>query len=282
MLPPNWVEHKDPSTGKTYYYNSVTKETTWTRPGLSSSTGAPPPPAPPGGPGTPKAPLPSSLSGAKPFAPLGSPAAPRAPGAPTPPVPGSRAISSSSPSAPLAPPAPGTRPTVSIASPSPAAPSAPKAPLAPAAPGAPLAPKPATPLAPGAPRAPLAPGAPMAPAAPKDDWTEHKDPVSGKTYYYNKNTKETTWEKPKPAVPGAPGAPGAWSQRVFQAAVGLAAQGLYKATGALRGLPQRHAVQLASLDWGLPHSPLHPRSKAVADCRLGDWHMCRCSMDSDL
>ena len=25
MLPPNWAEHKDPTTGKAYYYNSVTK-----------------------------------------------------------------------------------------------------------------------------------------------------------------------------------------------------------------------------------------------------------------
>ncbi|CAE7345607.1 NEDD4 [Symbiodinium natans] len=206
MLPPNWAEHKDPSTGKTYYYNSVTKETTWTRP--SSSIGAPPPPAPPGGPGTPKAPLAPSLSGPKPLTPLGAPAAPKVPSGPAPPAPGARpGISSASP---LAPPPPGglSRPTVSIASPSPAAPLAPKAPLAPAAPGAPLAPKPAVPPVPGAPKAPAAPGAPFAPALPTE-WTEHKDPVTGKTYYYNKITKETTWEKPapKPGVPSAPGAP---------------------------------------------------------------------------
>ena len=88
----------------------------------------------------------------------------------------------------------GGRPTaVSIASPTPAAP---KAPLAPAAPGAPLAQKPAigAPLAPGAPRAPMAPAAP---GGLPPDWTEHKDPTTGKTYYYNKLTKETTWTKPQ-------------------------------------------------------------------------------------
>lgn len=91
-LPPDWTEHKDPTTGKTYYYNKLTKETTWTKPAPKLAATAP--------------------------------------------------------------------------------------------------------LAPGAPKAPAAPGAPPAPGGLPPDWTEHKDPVTGKTYYYNKLTKETTWEKP--------------------------------------------------------------------------------------
>eukprot|EP00439_Symbiodinium_sp_Y106_P024089 s1689_g2.t4 len=30
----------------------------------------------------------------------------------------------------------------------------------------------------------------------KDDWSEHKDPASGKTYYCNRLTKQTCWERP--------------------------------------------------------------------------------------
>ena len=47
-LPTNWEEHKDPSSGKTFYYNKVTKETSWDKPksGLtsrsSSARGLPP------------------------------------------------------------------------------------------------------------------------------------------------------------------------------------------------------------------------------------------------
>jgi len=32
-LPPNWAETKDPNTGDTYYYNSMTNQTSWDRPG---------------------------------------------------------------------------------------------------------------------------------------------------------------------------------------------------------------------------------------------------------
>ena len=31
-LPPNWNEQKDPASGKTYYYNTVTNATSWTKP----------------------------------------------------------------------------------------------------------------------------------------------------------------------------------------------------------------------------------------------------------
>ena len=31
-MPSGWTEHVDPSSGRTYYYNSSTKESTWTKP----------------------------------------------------------------------------------------------------------------------------------------------------------------------------------------------------------------------------------------------------------
>ncbi|CAE7327124.1 PRP40B [Symbiodinium natans] len=34
----------------------------------------------------------------------------------------------------------------------------------------------------------------------KDDWTEHKDPATGKTFYCNKLTKQTFWERPAELV----------------------------------------------------------------------------------
>lgn len=44
-LPPGWTEHTAPS-GHKYYYNSETKESTYTRPGSSNPTSAQQPPAP--------------------------------------------------------------------------------------------------------------------------------------------------------------------------------------------------------------------------------------------
>ena len=52
---------------------------------------------------------------------------------------------------------------------------------------------------------------PPAPPAPAPDqlppgWMEVQDPSSGRMYYYNQNTQETTWDKPAPPAP-APVAP---------------------------------------------------------------------------
>jgi len=47
-------------------------------------------------------------------------------------------------------------------------------------------------------------------------WTEHVDPRSGKTYYYNKSTKETSWKKPSaaPAPPPSDELPPGWAECV--------------------------------------------------------------------
>lgn len=58
------------------------------------------------------------------------------------------------------------------------------------------------PSAPAAPKAPSVPRAPIAPGGLPPEWTEHKDPATGKVYYYNKITKETSWQRP----PGKSGA----------------------------------------------------------------------------
>jgi len=60
-----------------------------------------------------------------------------------------------------------------------------------------------------APAAAPAPAAEADPDALPPGWTEHVDPRSGKTYYYNKSTKETSWKKPtaSSAAPAAPAAP---------------------------------------------------------------------------
>jgi hypothetical protein len=39
-LPPNWIEAIDPSSGKNYYYNEISGETTWDRPFISDVTDA--------------------------------------------------------------------------------------------------------------------------------------------------------------------------------------------------------------------------------------------------
>ena len=203
-LPSDWQEYNDPSTGRAYYYNKLTKETTWDKP---------------------------------------APAAPKAPSVPAAPVaPDADWTEHKDPATGKAYyynkltkettwEKPATRPGSSIP-PAPAAPKAPSVPGAPVAPGG-LPPdwtehkdpatgkayyynkltkettwdKPATrpgssmPSAPAAPNAPSVPGAPIAPGGLPSDWTEHKDPATGKAYYYNKLTKETTWDKPAPAAP---------------------------------------------------------------------------------
>jgi len=103
-LPPDWAEVKDPRSGKTYYYNKKTKETSWTAPAVE------PEPEP-------------------------AEAEPEPEPEPRPQ------------------PEPEPRPQ------------------------------------------PEEPPSPAVDALPPG-WVEAKDPKSGKTYYYNKTTKETSWKKP--------------------------------------------------------------------------------------
>uniref|UniRef100_W5KUY9 Pre-mRNA-processing factor 40 homolog A n=1 Tax=Astyanax mexicanus TaxID=7994 RepID=W5KUY9_ASTMX len=51
------------------------------------------------------------------------------------------------------------------------------------------------PMMPGMMMPPRMPAATMQPTGPKSVWTEHKS-LDGKTYYYNTETKQSTWEKP--------------------------------------------------------------------------------------
>uniref|UniRef100_A0A673LX15 Pre-mRNA-processing factor 40 homolog A n=1 Tax=Sinocyclocheilus rhinocerous TaxID=307959 RepID=A0A673LX15_9TELE len=51
------------------------------------------------------------------------------------------------------------------------------------------------PMMPGMMMPPRMPAASIQPTGPKSVWTEHKS-LDGKTYYYNTETKQSTWEKP--------------------------------------------------------------------------------------
>uniref|UniRef100_A0A671QQE2 Pre-mRNA-processing factor 40 homolog B n=1 Tax=Sinocyclocheilus anshuiensis TaxID=1608454 RepID=A0A671QQE2_9TELE len=51
------------------------------------------------------------------------------------------------------------------------------------------------PMIPGMMMPPRMPAASIQPTGPKSVWTEHKS-LDGKTYYYNTETKQSTWEKP--------------------------------------------------------------------------------------
>ena len=46
QLPPGWTAHIDPTSKKTYYFNSITNVSSWTKP-VKAALLPPPPPPPP-------------------------------------------------------------------------------------------------------------------------------------------------------------------------------------------------------------------------------------------
>jgi len=141
-----WRAAKDPSTGKTYFFNSLTKQTSWTRPVDYN----PPPPPPPkkkaaDGSQTVTFQVPMSWRPGQ-YVTVNLPN-------------GGTQLVAMAPNV-----KPGQQVKVSIPTKSSGA-----------APG-------------GGKRPP--------PAAPKGDWIMTKDPASGRTYYLNTKTKQTSWTKP--------------------------------------------------------------------------------------
>ena len=49
-MPPGWQSHQDPNSGRTYYVNNNTSETSWTKPAAMNPVVAPLPPMPAGPP----------------------------------------------------------------------------------------------------------------------------------------------------------------------------------------------------------------------------------------
>lgn len=66
-----------------------------------------------------------------------------------------------------------------------------------------------------------------------DEWTEHVDPSSGKTYYYNAKTQATVWEKPAPLLQA-------------QVAVASTPQPVAAAPQPVAAAPQQAAAQVAA------------------------------------
>jgi hypothetical protein len=179
-LPPDWAEHVDPATQKSFYYNSKTQETRWDKP----------------------APLPKPVSPVLPTTGL-----PRAlgPGIGSPAIPGAPAPAASD-WAEHSDPATGkmfyynlktkesswTKPAELM-----------KPPIVAPAYGL---------SGPVGGSVTAAPGA--LPGALPAGWTQNTDPATGKTFYYNATTKESKWERPAPApaVLGVGALPPDWTQ----------------------------------------------------------------------
>jgi len=163
-----WTEAKDPKTGKSYFYNKQTKQTTWTRPAEMDGGAAADVPA--------------------------TPAAPAAPAATAAPV----WVEAKDPNSGKSYWYNKATKETTWKDPNATAPATPPA-------------LPTTAAAPAA--TPAAPAAATNGDNPDEvaaNWAEGKDPKTGKSYFYNKVTKKTSWAKPVcmgGAAPAAPAAP---------------------------------------------------------------------------
>ena len=166
-----WTEHRDPASGKMFYFNAETKETSWQKPAQHGSNGLPSYPSKPdhSDPWTEHVDPDSGRTFY--YNSLTKESAWLRPGRESP---DHRSLGYQKPTAPV----------VKKPLPPPMAPSAPSAPGAPSTPSAPPPPAP-----PG-----RAASSPVPP--PPTRWEEHVDPGSGRRFFFNPVTQESSWTKP--------------------------------------------------------------------------------------
>eukprot|EP01044_Picomonas_judraskeda_P005412 COSAG03_NODE_509_length_7307_cov_21.200333_4_plen_281_part_00 len=98
-----------------------------------------------------------------------------------------------------------------------------------------------------------------------DEWTEHVDPSSGKTYYYNAKTQATVWEKPAPLLQA-------------QVAVASTPQPVAAAPQPVAAAPQQAAAQPSGQPDGLKHLTFGKRMMHLVVCSMlaGCSSLCCC------
>ena len=193
---PQWVATVDKSSGRTYYYDRATKATSWTKPAdyvdPADAAAAPAPAA--ALPAQPAVPEPAVVEDPEQNPALWAKVVDQASG---------RTYYYNKKTKKTAwkrPPCMGADPEASPATATPVA-----AQVAPVRPSMAL-PTPTAAPAPAPVAAAPAPAPAAAAAAPSSVWRSAVDPNSGKTYYYNKATKQTVWQRPAELDAPAPAA----------------------------------------------------------------------------